>query len=113
MPSEPSQPPKHIKHRPKSPETKRNKVIAFIREIVKKCLGCDAYLTGSYPTKTHLPDGDIDMTACICYSQEDTWYSILLDALCKSIQVGSGSSTTPTTVGGGGEGGGERFVDVS
>ena len=86
-------------------ETKRNKVIAFIREIVKKCLGCDAYLTGSYPTKTHLPDGDIDMTACICYSQEDTWYSILLDALCKSIQVGGGS-TTPTTVGSGGEGGG-------
>jgi hypothetical protein len=77
-------------------EEKRNKVISFIRHIVKECLGCDVYLTGSYPTKTYLPDGDIDMTACICHSQEDNWYSILLDAICKTIHK-SKTSTNSTT----------------
>lgn len=65
----------------KEAEEKRDKVVNFISKLVGTSLGIEVFQTGSFPTKTYLPNSDLDMTVCTGSMLGDEWFRKLHDAL--------------------------------
>ncbi|KAK2390994.1 PAP/OAS1 substrate-binding domain superfamily [Trifolium repens] len=63
-------------------EANRNKIIDFVRRLVGGCCGGEAFVFGSVPLKTYLPDGDIDFTIFSHESVEDD----LPQAVCNLLE---------------------------
>ncbi|XP_057953282.1 uncharacterized protein LOC131147750 [Malania oleifera] len=44
-------------------EQSRKEIIDYVQTLIRCSLGCEVFPYGSFPLKTYLPDGDIDLTA--------------------------------------------------
>ncbi|XP_034573053.1 uncharacterized protein [Setaria viridis] len=63
-------------------EDRRRAAADYVQRLIMGCLSCQVFTFGSFPLKTYLPDGDIDVTA-FSNSEElkDTWAVMVQDAL--------------------------------
>ncbi len=55
--------------------------------IIKKQLGIDAVVVGSFAQKTYLPDSDIDLTVLVDKQKNPSWYNNVVDSLIRSTVV--------------------------
>lgn len=63
-------------------EWRRQAVYHYVQRLIMSCLSCQVCTFGSFPLKTYLPDGDIDVTA-FSNSEElkEVWANLVRDAL--------------------------------
>mmetsp|Transcript_47870 Transcript_47870/g.133233 ORF Transcript_47870/g.133233 Transcript_47870/m.133233 type:complete len:912 (-) Transcript_47870:1544-4279(-) len=84
----------------------RQAVYDWMAALVRRVLGAQLMLIGSFPQRTFLPDGDLDVSACLCAGQEDRWFLRVNEALCMAslspVEASGGSGD------GGGGGSGQR-----
>eukprot|EP01034_Spumella_vulgaris_P023918 gene23918-30197_t len=74
----------------------RHKVFEYVRSIVSSTLGVQLFPTGSFVSHTFLPDGDVDATAFVLKSDDDSWFVRVNEALCMSAfnQFGGGAHSS-------------------
>lgn len=74
-------------------ERERLAVFGFVQSVVRRALGAQVFLTGSFPIKLYLPDADLDCSAFLARGQEESWFLKLQAAFCVYASQGfQGSS---------------------
>jgi len=92
----------------------RQAVYDWMAALVRRVLGAQLMPIGSFPQRTFLPDGDLDVSACLCAGQEDRWFLRVNEALCMAslspVEAGGGggSGISAAKDGGGSGGSGQR-----
>jgi hypothetical protein len=62
----------------------RYRVFRYVRDLVCSTLGVQLFPTGSLVSHTFLPDGDIDTSAFIAKTEDDSWFVRVNEVLCMS-----------------------------
>jgi hypothetical protein len=63
----------------------RLKIFKYVRDLIARTVGCQAFPAGSSVSHTFLPDGDMDVTAFVPTKMiDDAWYVKINEALCFS-----------------------------
>lgn len=78
----------------------RLRIFKYVRDLIARTVGCQAFPYGSFVSHTFLPDGDLDVTAFVPKLMDDAWYVKINEALCFSAvsqqqqQPSDGQGTT-------------------
>ena len=80
-------------------EQRYTAVFHFIESLVRRTIGAELFVHGSFALKTYLPDADLDVSAFFSKQNDDSWIHRLMSALCQ--EAAGGSPTPPLPLGGG------------
>ena len=79
-------------------------VFQFVDGLIRRTIGAEVMVHGSFALKTYLPDADLDVSAFFSKSNDDSWIHRLMAALCQEAAGGAvAPSSTGASSGGGGK----------